>query len=300
MRKRERENIKKEIVQPWEGQQFPSSILMTASKWRTGFFSYTSLVGWLFFFSFFFRRLLLRNRSDGDVALHVKSEVVRSGEGPVAHLALEGPVSRVLPVVTGELVRPGKLPAAILPRALVRLLTCVRPQVGLQVRRFGVGLGASFVIARVSWEPLPPPGSPPPPFTSRRRRLSAELVDVAQLGWIFHPQCWMLTPDMNHQICYVIDDETDSHFQTSYLSGRSKSGEDGGVMTRWDCWCCMDSKLRSSGLRVVLAGGTCWDARAANASCSGLAGGVMVMDCCWWWWTSSFRLFVEHRMPVVR
>ena len=65
--------------------------------------------------------------------LHVQGEVVRAGEGPLAHLALERPVSRVLPGVPGELVRPGEPPAAALPAAHVGLLARVRPLVGLQV-----------------------------------------------------------------------------------------------------------------------------------------------------------------------
>ena len=43
----------------------------------------------------------------------------------------EGSISGVLAVVTRQLVRPGKLPAATLPIALVRLLAGVRSQVRL-------------------------------------------------------------------------------------------------------------------------------------------------------------------------
>lgn len=58
------------------------------------------------------------------VPLHVQGQVVRPGEGPVAEVALEGPVPGVLAVVAGELVGAGELPAAALPVAVVRLLTC--------------------------------------------------------------------------------------------------------------------------------------------------------------------------------
>ena len=41
------------------------------------------------------------------MSLHVQRQVVRSGEGSVAQMTLEGFGSRVLPVVTGQLIRPG-------------------------------------------------------------------------------------------------------------------------------------------------------------------------------------------------
>ena len=58
--------------------------------------------------------------------LHVQSQVVRPGEGPVAEVALEGPVPGVLAIVTGELVGASELPAAAFPVAVVGLLTCRR------------------------------------------------------------------------------------------------------------------------------------------------------------------------------
>lgn len=57
------------------------------------------------------------------VPLHVQSQVVRAGEGALAQVALEGPVSGVLPEVARELVGAGELPAAALPVAVVRLFT---------------------------------------------------------------------------------------------------------------------------------------------------------------------------------
>lgn len=50
--------------------------------------------------------------------------MVRPGEGPVAFLALERPMTRVFPVVASELIGTCKLPAAALPVAVVRLLPC--------------------------------------------------------------------------------------------------------------------------------------------------------------------------------
>lgn len=63
------------------------------------------------------------------VALHVQRQVVGAGEAAVAHHALERLGARVLPVVAGQLVRPGKPPVAALPGALVGLLARMSPQV---------------------------------------------------------------------------------------------------------------------------------------------------------------------------
>lgn len=63
------------------------------------------------------------------VALHVQRQVVGAGEAAVAHPALERLGARVLPVVAGQLVRPGEPPVAAVPVALVGLLTCMSPQV---------------------------------------------------------------------------------------------------------------------------------------------------------------------------
>ena len=85
----------------------------------------------------------------------MKRKVIGAGEGSIAHLALERPVSSVFSVVTSELIRSSEFPSAILPGTLVRFLSSVRPQVGLQVRGFCIGLGAALVIARVSRETFP-------------------------------------------------------------------------------------------------------------------------------------------------
>ena len=55
----------------------------------------------------------------------------------------------MLPHVPGELVGAGKLPATVLPRADVRLLAGVCPEVRLQVGGLGVALAAAGVVARV-------------------------------------------------------------------------------------------------------------------------------------------------------
>ena len=63
------------------------------------------------------------------VSLQVQCQVVRTGERPLAHPALEGPVPRVLPHVPCQLVRSRKSPATVLPYTDVRLLACVCPEV---------------------------------------------------------------------------------------------------------------------------------------------------------------------------
>lgn len=60
------------------------------------------------------------------MSLHVQGQVVGPREGPVAQVALEGSVTCVLAVVAGELVRTRELPAAAVPVAMIRLLTCGR------------------------------------------------------------------------------------------------------------------------------------------------------------------------------
>ena len=59
-------------------------------------------------------------------------------------------------VVSGQLVRSGKPPAATFPAANIRLLACVSPVVGLQVARLGVSLVASVIAACVDGDFLCP------------------------------------------------------------------------------------------------------------------------------------------------
>lgn len=66
-----------------------------------------------------------------DMSLHMESKMVRPGETPVAVVTLKGLCTRVFPVVPRELIAPCKTPLASFPWALVRLLTCVSPLVGL-------------------------------------------------------------------------------------------------------------------------------------------------------------------------
>jgi len=101
------------------------------------------------------------------VPFHVEGKMVGSGECPFAESALEGPVAGVFAVVASELVGAGEFPSASLPGALVRLLARVRPQVGLQVRRLRVRLGASGKRAQMSRHFLPASSLPPCANVSR-------------------------------------------------------------------------------------------------------------------------------------
>lgn len=61
----------------------------------------------------------------------MESKMVGPGETPVAVVAFKGLCTCVFPVVPCELIAPCKTPLASFPGALVRLLTCVSPLVGL-------------------------------------------------------------------------------------------------------------------------------------------------------------------------
>lgn len=88
------------------------------------------------------------------MALHVEGEVVRSGERPLAEVASERLLTRVLAEVARQLVRPSKLPHAPFPCAMVRFLTCVRSFVSFQMGTLGV----HFIAPRhVTFVYFPPP-----------------------------------------------------------------------------------------------------------------------------------------------
>ena len=54
--------------------------------------------------------------------LHVEGEVVGPAEGPLAQLALEGPVTRVLALVPRQLVRPREPPPAALTSYVISII----------------------------------------------------------------------------------------------------------------------------------------------------------------------------------
>ena len=83
------------------------------------------------------------------MSLHVQGQVVAAGERPGAEVALEGLRPRVLAVVPRQLVGAGKLPAAAVPGALIRLLARVRPLVRLEVRALCVDFITAGKVAAV-------------------------------------------------------------------------------------------------------------------------------------------------------
>lgn len=88
--------------------------------------------------------------------------MVRPGESAFTQVALERPVSGVLPEVTRELVGTSELPAATFPTAVVWFLSCVCPEVRLQVGVLGVGLptsGESAGVCRCAFS-RPGPATP--------------------------------------------------------------------------------------------------------------------------------------------
>ena len=70
----------------------------------------------------------------------METEVVTPRKSPITEVTLERLHSSVFPVVSGQLVWPGKLPVTSLPAAAVRLLPRVGPLVSLQVGALGVDL----------------------------------------------------------------------------------------------------------------------------------------------------------------
>ena len=61
------------------------------------------------------------------VSLHMKRQMITSGELSFAQMALEGFRSGVFAVVPRQFVRSGKFPRAAFPRTLVGFLTRVSP-----------------------------------------------------------------------------------------------------------------------------------------------------------------------------
>ena len=70
-------------------------------------------------------------------------------ESSVAQLAVERLVAGMFTPVPCQLVAASEAPAAVVPAADVRLLPGVGPEVGFQVRGFGVLLAAPRVLACV-------------------------------------------------------------------------------------------------------------------------------------------------------
>lgn len=75
--------------------------------------------------------------------------MVRAGETAFAMDALERFGACVFAVMAGQFIRTGETPLTPLPRALVRLFSCMGPLVGLEMRTFGVDFFASGKLALV-------------------------------------------------------------------------------------------------------------------------------------------------------
>lgn len=90
------------------------------------------------------------------VALHVQSQVVGAWEAATAGDAFEGFGSGVFPVMSGELVRSGEAPIAVLPCTTVGLLTCKREEEEMFAwdKRFAFFLYSIFTSA--FWCYFPP------------------------------------------------------------------------------------------------------------------------------------------------
>ena len=74
------------------------------------------------------------------MSLHVQAQVITPGESSVTKVTFEGFAPGVFAVVSGQLIRSGKLPVTALPATAVRLLTSVGSLVGLQVAALRVDL----------------------------------------------------------------------------------------------------------------------------------------------------------------
>ena len=91
---------------------------------------------------------------------HVQGKMIGSGECPFAQSTLKRTIARVFAIMSRQFIRSGEFPSASLPRALVRFLARVRPQVGLQMGRFRVRLGASGERTQMSRHFLTSPSFP--------------------------------------------------------------------------------------------------------------------------------------------
>lgn len=83
------------------------------------------------------------------VALLVQRQVIGSGEGFGAEVALEGAVAGVLALVARQLVGAREARITVAKVAQVRLLTCMDALVGLQMGTFGVDFVATRILAIV-------------------------------------------------------------------------------------------------------------------------------------------------------
>ena len=84
------------------------------------------------------------------MAFEMECKMIGPGKGTFTMGALERFDASVLTVVTGELIRTGKLPSASFPSTFIWLLPSVGPQMSLEVRALRIHLTAARISATVS------------------------------------------------------------------------------------------------------------------------------------------------------
>jgi len=77
------------------------------------------------------------------MALHMQSQMIRTRKTPIALCTFERFGASVFPVMASQFVGAGKPPFTAGPRTLVWLLTCMSPEMRLEMRTLGVHLFAS-------------------------------------------------------------------------------------------------------------------------------------------------------------
>lgn len=96
------------------------------------------------------------------MSLHMQSQMIRPGKCAFTKSALKRPISRMLSIMSGQLIRPGKFPATAFPVALVRFLPRVRSQMCFQMRGFSVGFDAASISTGMGGHLFPSPSSSTP------------------------------------------------------------------------------------------------------------------------------------------
>ena len=91
---------------------------------------------------------------DISVSFHMQRQMVAPRKLSFAQMALERLGASMFAVMSGQFVRPRKLPTAPFPRALIRLFSRMRPLVSFQVRTLGVNLIAVGKVALVHFSSL--------------------------------------------------------------------------------------------------------------------------------------------------
>lgn len=93
--------------------------------------------------------MLAHSNPDKSVSLHVQWQVIGSGESSLTNVTFERFVTSVFTEVAGQLIWSRKPPGAAFPCTYIRLLPCVCPSVGFQVRTLCVDFIAAFKVTPV-------------------------------------------------------------------------------------------------------------------------------------------------------